>query len=71
MKTIIRRPAVLKITGLSFSSIYRKYMSGDFPKPVSLGENSIGWYEDEVAEWIENRQRVEYASTLPHECTGR
>lgn len=29
----------------------------DFPKPVQLGGNSIGWIEAEVDEWIAKRQR--------------
>jgi prophage regulatory protein len=35
--SILRLPAVVKITGLSRSSIYLRILSGAFPRPVSLG----------------------------------
>jgi prophage regulatory protein len=57
MKSIIRRTKVQQLTGLSGSTIYRKYKAGDFPEPVRLGANSVGWYEDEVAAWIQSRLR--------------
>jgi predicted DNA-binding transcriptional regulator AlpA len=28
-----------------------------FPEPVQIGPNRIGWYADEVDEWLENRPR--------------
>ena len=49
---IVRRPDVERITGLSRSSIYAKMASGTFPKPVRLGENSVGWKESDVQGWI-------------------
>lgn len=42
-------------TALSRSTIY-KYISEDrFPKPVSLGERSVGWVDGEIEEWILSR----------------
>ena len=38
-------------------SLYNWVQKGLFPEPVQIGPNKIGWYEDEVAEWIENRPR--------------
>ena len=49
---IIRRPDVENITGLSRSSIYAKMANGTFPKPLKLGENSVGWKETDVQGWI-------------------
>ncbi len=49
---IIRRPDVENITGLSRSSIYAKMATGNFPKPVKLGENSVGWKETDIQNWI-------------------
>ena len=49
---ILRRPDVESITGLSRSSIYAKMASGTFPKPVKLGENSVGWKETDIQGWI-------------------
>lgn len=28
---------------------------GGFPRPIKLGEHSVGWVEEEVIAWIESR----------------
>lgn len=48
---IIRLKDVIDSTGLGRSTIYKYIAEGAFPKPVSLGERSVGWVE-EVHEWI-------------------
>lgn len=57
-KTVIRLPAVLKKTNLSRSTIYRLEAEGKFCARVRLGENSIGFFEHEVDEWLANRPRA-------------
>ncbi|MEZ0246103.1 MAG: helix-turn-helix transcriptional regulator [Methylophilaceae bacterium] len=57
-KTVLRLPAVLAKTSLSRSTIYRLESEGRFPKRVRLGENSTGWYEHELDEYLANRPRV-------------
>ena len=52
---LIRIDEVLKRTGLSRSSLYRKMKTGDFPANVALGERARGWYECEVDHWISTR----------------
>jgi len=52
MRNIIRTPAVVKKTGLSRSTIYRKYKSGEFPAPVVLGPGAVGWFEHEIDEYL-------------------
>jgi predicted DNA-binding transcriptional regulator AlpA len=32
-----------------------KYAHMNFPKPISMGENSKGFFEDEVDDWLEAR----------------
>ena len=32
--------------------------AGAFPKPVKLGERAVGWKADEIADWIETRERA-------------
>jgi prophage regulatory protein len=54
---ILRKPAVLAKTGLSYPTIYRRIQAGTFPQPVQLGPNSVGWIEDEVDAWIKSRRR--------------
>ena len=46
MDRILRTPEVVKATGLSNTTIWRRVRSGDFPVPLklgSLGTRSIGW----------------------------
>ena len=49
---IIRLKEVIGSTGLARSTIYKYVGEGSFPKPVSLGERSVGWIELEVQDWI-------------------
>jgi prophage regulatory protein len=55
MHTILRLPDVKRSTGLSRSTIYLRISQGTFPKPVSLGERSVGWVEAEIQEWLQRR----------------
>lgn len=52
---ILRRPAVTHKTGLASSSLYAAIARGEFPKPIKLGERSVGWLSREVDAWIEAR----------------
>lgn len=54
VKRVIRRPEVLKITGLSPATIWRMEQDGRFPKRVSLGKNSCGWLSSEIDAWYDN-----------------
>lgn len=50
---ILRLPNVLKVTGLSRSSLNRRMAAGEFPPPVSLGSGrAVGWISDEVQQWL-------------------
>lgn len=55
VNTILRLPQAIKRTGLSRSSIYLAINAGTFPKPIKLGERSIGFIESEINQWIEQR----------------
>ena len=56
-RRIVRLRAVRDRTGLSRSTLYKLEGQGQFPHRVSLGERSVGWYEDEISAWVESRQR--------------
>ncbi|HEF4735535.1 AlpA family phage regulatory protein [Burkholderia multivorans] len=62
--TILRTSAVLKRIGVSRTTLYRwldrnsKSYDPTFPRPVSLGANSIGWLEAELDQWLEARIRA-------------
>jgi prophage regulatory protein len=43
-----RRKAVLDTFQFSNSTLYQKIADGSFPKPVKMGAQMVGWYEDEL-----------------------
>ena len=52
---LIRLPEVLRRTGESKSSLYRKIKAGLFPKPVRLGPppcRAVGWPDNEVDAYV-------------------
>ncbi len=55
MSRILRLPEVKLRTGLSRSTIYLKVSQNLFPKPMSIGERSVGWLESEIDSWINER----------------
>lgn len=52
---ILRLPAVINRTGISRSTIYLMMSKKQFPLPISLGDRAVGWLEDEINSWLENR----------------
>jgi len=53
----LTRKEILEITGKSNPTLWRWTKAGTFPKPYKLGENSVGWKDDEVREWVSSRER--------------
>jgi predicted DNA-binding transcriptional regulator AlpA len=58
MKKILKPEEAMNRTGLSRATIWRLEKKGDFPKRVQISEGRVGWYSDEVDEFIESRPRV-------------
>lgn len=52
---ILRLPAVKNRTGLSRSSIYLRMTNNDFPASVSLGGRAVGWVEEDINNWLEEK----------------
>lgn len=52
--TMLRQSEVLRRTGLSRTTIWRKIKANTFPAPRQLGPNSIGWPESVITEWLDN-----------------
>lgn len=56
---ILRLKALIEQTGLSRSAIYDRMdeksprYAPDFPKSFSLGGSAVGWWADEVDQWLE------------------
>ena len=47
----IRKPVVLKMTGLPYSTLDYMIKNGTFPTQVKLSERSVAWVESEVKAW--------------------
>jgi len=52
---LLRITDVINLTGLPKSTIYLKIKNNEFPNQVSIGSRSVAWVENEVNEWIKNR----------------
>jgi prophage regulatory protein len=55
---ILRLPQVQALTGLGKTSIYAAMRLGKFPVSTSLGERAIGWFESDIAGWLESRRSL-------------
>ncbi len=49
---IVREPELLRLTGLSRSSIYRLEKQKKFPQRVRISERAVGWIASQVQKWI-------------------
>ena len=58
---MLRFPDVMARVGLSRTTIWRKIRANEFPAPISLGENSVGWPSAWIEDWLTSRPRVSYA----------
>jgi len=55
---ILRLPEVISRTGLSRSSIYLKISKNEFPSQINLGERMMGFLEEDVNIWIDERVKA-------------
>jgi prophage regulatory protein len=55
MQRFLRRPEVIRLTGLPRSTLHDLICAGRFPKPIHLSANRRGWLEDEVRAWQQER----------------
>lgn len=66
--SLLRRPQVEAITGLSRSSIYALISQGRFPEPVKLSVRSVAWKQDSITSWVESRPSC--ARGVVKKCTA-
>lgn len=52
---LIRKPEVLRKTGLSHTTLYRLIKQGQFPAPLRISARISVWQESLVDKWIEER----------------
>lgn len=57
MRQFIRLPRTLQRSTVSKATLYRWMQKGMFPRQYPLDDNGriVGWLEDEVEEWVEQR----------------
>jgi prophage regulatory protein len=55
-RKILRRRQVIEKTGLSRATIQRQEAAGQFPARIQLSENSVGWWSDEIDQYLESRR---------------
>ncbi len=50
--------------GIPYCRVHLRRMmrAGLFPHCVTMGPGRIGWYEDEIAQWINSRPKPAYKS---------
>ena len=53
-ESFLRLPAVLKRTGLSRSTLYRKIQQTTFPRQIKISERGAGWRESDIDKWTHN-----------------
>ena len=54
--SFLRLKEVLRITGLSRTSLYRYIDAGRFPRQVQVGPQVVAWSAADVARWVEERK---------------
>ena len=57
MTRLSRLPTVLRRTGLPRSTVYALMAAKKFPRPGRIGARAVGWPEDEIEKFINDRPR--------------
>lgn len=52
---LIRMKEVVRMTGLSRSTLYRLQQLEEFPKAVNLGCRSVAWVRSDINDWIREK----------------
>lgn len=52
---IMRLPRVLDTVGRSRAALYRLIAVGEFPRPIRVGPQAVGWLSSEIEAWINKR----------------
>jgi prophage regulatory protein len=54
----LRLPAVMRMTGLGRSTIYRMVAANQFPSPVRIATRAVAWRRADLDRWSESRPGV-------------
>lgn len=55
MRRMLSKPQLKELVLYSPQHIARLEKTGKFPKRVMLGPNRVGWVEEEVLDWLQER----------------
>jgi prophage regulatory protein len=53
---IVRLAEVLRLTGLSTSTLWREIAAGRFPSPVPISKRGKGWLASDLRDWLAKRR---------------
>lgn len=53
--TLLSKEQVLKLTSLSYPTIWRMMKTGKFPKSIQASMRRVAWRKTDIDQWIENR----------------
>ncbi len=67
----LRRADLLHKTGLSRTNQYLLERAGDFPKHFLLTPRCAVWFEDEVDNWLQQRQKAQIQAAMAPDYTLR
>jgi prophage regulatory protein len=56
----VRMSAVVRMTGLGRSTIYRLMAEDKFPPPVRLAKRAVGWRRIDLEQWSAGRPTVSH-----------
>ena len=56
MSAILRQDTVCMRLGISGTTLFRWVRAGNFPKPIRLGPNTVGWLEADVDAWLDAKK---------------
>lgn len=54
-RLVLRKHELCKLLGISPATLDRQRTRGDFPAPIKLGEQAVGWTMASVQAWIDSR----------------
>jgi len=52
---LLRLPAVIQLTGLARSTIYKLMAEGQFPGSRKITDRSVAWLANDIIHWIDSR----------------
>jgi predicted DNA-binding transcriptional regulator AlpA len=56
MKKILRPRQVISSLGTSLPTLWRLIQRGEFVSKIQISTKAVGFYEEDVAAWLENRK---------------